>query len=124
MNNLIAFLASATTVWTWILGVLAVVLSLVISVAVALQPTKDEGLSSTIVGSSDSEKTKASDRSNASLSDALFLCICVVFDVDIQLREGNFDLLRFQPFLNCFQKVEVNRPVVLFFRPDANGEVQ
>ena len=50
MNNLIAFLASATTVWTWILGVLAVVLSLVISVAVALQPTKDEGLSSPIVG--------------------------------------------------------------------------
>jgi preprotein translocase subunit SecG len=54
MNNLIAFLASATNVWTWILGVLAVVLSLVISVAVALQPTKDEGLSSTIVGSGES----------------------------------------------------------------------
>ena len=55
MNNLIALLATnATTVWTWILGVLAVVLSLVISVAVALQPTKDEGLSSTIVGSGES----------------------------------------------------------------------
>lgn len=54
MNNLIALLATATTVWTWILGVVAILLSLVISVAVALQPTKDEGLSSSIVGSGDS----------------------------------------------------------------------
>ena len=61
MNNLIAFLASATTVWTWILGVLAVVLSLVISVAVALQPTKDEGLSSTIVGSGESFSASPAD---------------------------------------------------------------
>lgn len=54
MNNLIALLATATTVWTWILGAIAILLSLVISVAVALQPTKDEGLSSSIVGSGDS----------------------------------------------------------------------
>lgn len=54
MNNLIALLATAATVWTWILGAIAILLSLVISVAVALQPTKDEGLSSSIVGSGDS----------------------------------------------------------------------
>lgn len=54
MNNLIAFLASAGTVWAYILGGFAIALSLVISVAVALQPTKDEGLSSSIVGSGDS----------------------------------------------------------------------
>ncbi len=55
MNNLIALLAaSAGTVWAYILGAIAIALSLVISVAVALQPTKDEGLSSSIVGSGDS----------------------------------------------------------------------
>lgn len=51
MNNLIAFLVSAGTVWTWILGGIAIALSLVISIAVALQPSKDEGLSGTLVGS-------------------------------------------------------------------------
>ena len=54
MNNLIALLASASTVMTYILGGIAILLSLVISIAVALQPTKDEGLSSSIVGSGDS----------------------------------------------------------------------
>ena len=54
MNNLIALLASASTVVTYILGGIAILLSLVISIAVALQPTKDEGLSGTIVGSGES----------------------------------------------------------------------
>ena len=54
MNNLIALLASASTVMTYILGGIASLLSLVISIAVALQPTKDEGLSGTIVGSGES----------------------------------------------------------------------
>lgn len=54
MNNLIAFLASATTVWTWILGVIAILLAVVISVAVALQPSKEQGLSGTLVGSGES----------------------------------------------------------------------
>ena len=54
MNNLIALLASASTVMTYILGGIAILLSLVISIAVALQPTKDEGLSGTIVGSGES----------------------------------------------------------------------
>lgn len=55
MNNLIAFLATtAGTVMTYILGGIAILLSVVISIAVALQPTKDEGLSSSIVGSGES----------------------------------------------------------------------
>ncbi len=54
MNNLIAFLASAATVWTWILGAIAILLSIVISVAVALQPSKEQGLSGTLVGSGES----------------------------------------------------------------------
>lgn len=54
MNNLIALLAGASTVMTYILGGIAILLSLVISIAVALQPTKDEGLSGTIVGSGES----------------------------------------------------------------------
>ena len=54
MKNLIALLASASTVMTYILGGIAILLSLVISIAVALQPTKDEGLSGTIVGSGES----------------------------------------------------------------------
>ncbi len=55
MNNLITFLAaSAGTVWTWILGGIAIALAIVISVAVALQPSKEGGLSSSIVGSGDS----------------------------------------------------------------------
>lgn len=54
MNNLIALLANASTVMTYILGGIAILLSLVISIAVALQPTKDEGLSGTIVGSGES----------------------------------------------------------------------
>lgn len=55
MYSLIAILATtAQTVWTWILGGIAILLSIVISIAVALQPSKEEGLSSSIVGSGDS----------------------------------------------------------------------
>lgn len=55
MYSLIAILATtAQTVWTWILGGIAILLSIVISIAVALQPSKEEGLSGSIVGSGDS----------------------------------------------------------------------
>ncbi len=52
MNQLVATLASASTVWIWVLGIVIGVLAIGISIVVALQSTKEGGgLSGTITGS-------------------------------------------------------------------------
>ncbi|MBO4309112.1 MAG: preprotein translocase subunit SecG [Clostridia bacterium] len=47
-------LAAISPVWTWVLGVILVVLAVFLAIVIAKQAGKEKGLSGTIVGNSDS----------------------------------------------------------------------
>ena len=51
--SIVNVLASISPVWTWVLGVILVVLSVFLAVIIAKQTGKEEGLSGTIVGNSE-----------------------------------------------------------------------
>lgn len=83
MNQLMNMLVSAGTVWVYILGGFVIALAVVISVLVAKQSTKEDGLSSAIAGSSGGDnffgktKTLTKDR----LMSRLTLIFSIVFVV-------------------------------------------
>ena len=51
--SIVNVLASISPVWTWVLGVILVVLSVFLAIIIAKQTGKEEGLSGTIVGNSE-----------------------------------------------------------------------
>ena len=81
MNSLMTALASAATVWTWILGILVGLLAVVISIVVALQSTKEGGLSSTIAGSGESFFGKTKTLTKDRLLSRMTLILSIVFVV-------------------------------------------
>ncbi len=83
MNNLLVTLANAANVWTYILGGIVAVLALVLSVIVAMQPSKEGGgLSGTIAGSgSDSFFGKSKAMTKERLLPRLTLILSIVFVV-------------------------------------------
>lgn len=83
MNQLMNMLASAGVVWVYVLGALSMLLAVGISVLVAMQSTKEDGLSSAIAGSSGADnffgksKTLTKDR----LRSRITLILSIVFVV-------------------------------------------
>ena len=59
MNQLMHMLVSAGGVWVIVLGIVAMCLAVAISVLVAMQSTKEDGLSSAIAGSSGADNFSA-----------------------------------------------------------------
>ena len=88
MNTLTAILAanaekaSTATVFTWILGIVVILLSVGISVVVAMQSTQEKGLSGTISGSSaDSFFGKSKTMTKDRLLSRITLIASIVFVV-------------------------------------------
>ncbi len=88
MNTLSAVLeataekASTATVFTWVLGVIVILLAIGISVVVAMQSTQEKGLSGTISGSSaDSFFGKSKTMTKDRLLSRITLIASIVFVV-------------------------------------------
>lgn len=81
MNSLMTALANAATVWTWILGILVGLLAVVISIIVAMQSTKEGGLSGTIAGSGESFFGKSKAMTKDRFLSRLTLVLSIVFVV-------------------------------------------
>lgn len=81
VNTLLA--ASAAKVWIYILGGLALALALGVSVIVAMQSTKEKGLSGTIAGSADSFMGKSGTFTKDKLLSRLTVIISVILVVVI-----------------------------------------
>ena len=82
MNNLIVALASVSTVFTWILGILLCLIAAGISFVVALQNTNEGGLSGTLAGgNADSFFGKSKTMTKERFLDRITLIASIVFVV-------------------------------------------
>ena len=93
--SIVNVLASISPVWTWVLGVILVVLSVFLAVIIAKQTGKEEGLSGTIVGNSETYfgKNKGGNK-DAILSKLTIigsvLLVILVFVLVIIVKNTNF----------------------------------
>lgn len=93
--SIVNVLAAISPVWTWVLGVILVVLSVFLAIIIAKQTGKEEGLSGTIVGNSETYfgKNKGGNK-DAILSKLTIigsvLLVILVFVLVIIVKNTNF----------------------------------